>query len=113
MLTSILFIRLVGVFSFSEAEEARFRAACWSQVDPCHVPAGDRVMSFTLPELHPGVDNHPVHTKAPGFAMSLTAPSIAREVQRERVCSKAVRPILKAPVEITRRGMSANNEAEA
>jgi quercetin dioxygenase-like cupin family protein len=67
MLTSILAICLVGVFSFSEAQEARFKAAVLEQVDLGHVPAGDRVMKLTLLELQPGAEIPPHTHKGPGL----------------------------------------------
>jgi quercetin dioxygenase-like cupin family protein len=67
MLTSILAICLVGVFSFSKAQEARFKAAVLEQVDLGHVPAGDRVMKLTLLELQPGAEIPPHTHKGPGL----------------------------------------------
>jgi len=67
MLTSILAICLVGVFSFSKAQEARFKAAVLEQVDLGHVPAGDRVMKLTLLELQPGAETPPHTHKGPGL----------------------------------------------
>src|SRR6188472_4144229 len=68
MLTSILAICLVGVFSFSEAQEARFKAAVLEQVDLGHVPAGDRVMKLTMLELQPGAEIPPHTHKGPGLS---------------------------------------------
>jgi len=67
MLTSILAICLVGVFSFSKAQEARFKAAVLEQVDLGHVPAGDRVMKLSLLELQPGAEIPPHTHKGPGL----------------------------------------------
>jgi len=67
MLTSMLAICLVGVFSFSKAQEARFKAAVLEQVDLGHVPAGHRVMKLTLLELQPGAEIPPHKHKGPGL----------------------------------------------
>jgi quercetin dioxygenase-like cupin family protein len=67
MLTSILAICLVGIFSFSKAQETLFKAAVLEQVDLGHVPAGDRVMKLTLLELQPGAEIPPHTHKGPGL----------------------------------------------
>src|SRR5512133_3072220 len=67
MLTSILAICLVGVFSVSKAQETRFKAAVLEQVDLGHVPAGDRVLKLTLLELQPGAEIPPHTHKGPGL----------------------------------------------
>ena len=72
----------VGVFSFSKAQEARFKAAVLEQVDLGHVPAGDRVMKLTLLELQPGAEIPPHTHKGPGLRYVLDgAISIAWKVQ--------------------------------
>jgi hypothetical protein len=56
MLTSMLAMCVVGVFSFSKAQETKFKPVVLEQVDLGHVPAGDRMMKLTLLELRLGLE---------------------------------------------------------
>jgi quercetin dioxygenase-like cupin family protein len=67
MLTSMLAMCVVSVFSFSKAQETKFKPVVLEQVDLGHVPAGDRIMKLTLLELQPGAEIPPHTHKGPGL----------------------------------------------
>jgi quercetin dioxygenase-like cupin family protein len=67
ILTSLLAMCPVGVASFADAEDMKFKASMLEQVDLGDVPAGQRVMRLTLLELQPGAEIPPHTHKGPGL----------------------------------------------